>query len=231
MHSVTLEIPLTDGAQTADLFELECQLAAALKAAKAGDVEGNEVGPDTWTVFMHGKSADTIFHVIRPVLKACPPSHGATVVKQFGGPHAQEQTRQLWQGRFRITQRARKPGKRPRVGDLLEFDCAGGVGHAHAVHRATTGGMRGGWVVSILEGIREPGSWPDIRKEICRLWIPLGAATAQGFMRVVGNAKPASKKVPPSGMLVSFDLIQACVEHGRSLYDDGFVQSLLDPRS
>ena len=231
MQSVTLNIPLADGAQTADLFGLEDQLAAALKAAKAGEVDGNEVGRNAWTVFMYGKSADAIFQVIRPVLRACPLSHGATVVKQFGGPLAQEQTRELWQGRFRITQRARKPGKRPRVGDVLEFDCKGGVGHAHAVHRATAGGMRGGWVVSILEGIREPGSWPDIRKEICRLWMPLGAATAQGDMRVVGNVEPASRESPPSFMLVSFNLIQACVEHGHSLHDEDFLESILDQRS
>lgn len=231
MHSVTLKIPLADGAGTPDLLELEDQLATALKAAKAGKVDGNEVCQDAWTVFMYGKSADALFQAIRPVLRACPHSHGATVVKQFGGPNAEQQTRELWQGRFRITQRARKPGKRPRVGDVLEFDCKGGVGHAHAVHRATTDGMRGGWVVSILKGIREPGSWPDIRKEICRLWIPLGAATAQGFMRVVGSAEPASKEMPPSLMLVSFDFIQACVEHGRSLHDDDFLDSLFDQRS
>ena len=230
MQSVTVEVPLEKRAQAQLLVEFEDQLAAALRSAKAGRVDGNEVDGNTWTVFMFGKSANKLFETILPVLKVFPLSAGAKVVKRFGGPNAEEHTRRLWRGRFRITQLARKPGRRPRIGDILEFDCKGGVGHAHAIHHETSGGMRGGWVVSILKGVRQRGSWPDLHKEICRLWIPLGAATSQHFMRVVGNQSPESREMPPSFMVVSFDLIQTCVERGRSLHDHRFLDSLFGER-
>lgn len=228
MHSVTVQFPMRKRADAAELAVLEDQLAVALRTAKAGRLDGNEVHGDSWEVFLYGKNADRLFDAIRPVLKASPHSRGATVIKQFGGPCAEEHTRVLWSGRFRISQRARKPGRRPRVGDMLEFDCEGGVGFGHAIHREAAGGMRGMWVVALLRGVREPGSRPDLRKEICRLWMPLGSIVAQGFMRPVGNVAPASVAMPPGIMSVSFDLVRASVEHGRSLYDDDFVDELFE---
>ncbi len=219
---------LSKRVDASELLELEDQLASVLRAAKAGKVDGNEVHDDSWTVFMFGKNADALFEAIRPVLKSSPHSEGATVKKQFGGPNAEERTRVLWRGRFRITQRARKPGRRPRVGDILEFDCNGGVGFGHAIHRETTAGMRGMWVVALLSGVHEAGSHPDVRKEVCRLWMPLGSVVSQGFMRAVGNENPFSTELPPSLMMVSFDLVQASVEHDRSLHDEKFLDSLFE---
>ncbi|HEX5054535.1 MAG TPA: hypothetical protein VFZ65_22345 [Planctomycetota bacterium] len=214
-----------------EFIELEDLLASALRAAKAGHVDGNEVGDDSWTIFMFGKSADALFDAIHPVLESCPHSEGATVVKQFGGPNAEARTRVLWRGRFRVARRARKPGRRPRVGDVLEFDCEGGVGFGHATCRETSAGMRGMWVVALLSGVHEPGSRPDLGKEICRIWLPLGAAISQGLMRVVGNEAPASHEMPPSILSVSFDFVRACVEHGRSLYDEEFLDALFEQES
>ena len=210
---------------------LEDALAKALRSAKAGAVDGNEVADRSWTIFMRGKSADDLFEAIRPVLKASPLSVGATVTKQFGGPNAEERKRVLWAGRFRITQRARKPGRRARVGDLLEFDCKRGVGMGHAIHRETSGGMRGLWVVALLSGVRESGESPDLAQEVCRIWLPLGGAVSQGLMRIVGSHAPTSDEMPPHVMSVSFDFVRACVEHGRSLYDDEFVDSLFEQES
>lgn len=121
--------------------------------------------------------------------------------------------------------------RRPRFGDLLEFDCKGGVGSGHAVHRETRGGMRGMWVVALLWGVRAAGTRPDLGQEICRIWLPLGSAVSRGLMRIVGNTCPASDERPPSIMAVSFDFLRAAVEQGRSLYDEAFLDSLFEPDS
>lgn len=123
------------------------------------------------------------------------------------------------------------PVKRPTVGDLLEFDCEGGVGFAHAIYREASKGMRGMWVVALLAGVHPAGSSPGLDREICRIWLPLGSTISQGFMRVVGNQAPASDEMPPSIMAVSFDFVRASVVHGRSLYDEDFLDALFEQDS
>lgn len=82
------------------------------------------------------------------------------------------------------------------------------------------------WVVAILAGVREPGAQPTVGREICRIWLPLGAAVSQGLMRVVANEDPTSDDMPPFIQSFSFDFVQACVKHGRSLYDEDFIDWL-----
>lgn len=226
MQSVTIELPIRRRLDSSAMLAFEDRLAAALRSARAGHLDGNEVGGGSWKVFLYGSRADAVFAAILPVLKAHCFVAGATVVKQYGGPNAEQRTRHLWRGRFRITQRARKPGRRPRLGDVFEFDCAGGVGFAHAVHRETSPAMRGWWVIAVLAGVHEPGSWPDLGREICRLWVPLGSGVAAGFLRVIGHAAPSSGDLPPL-LIASFDLLPKCVEHGRSLHDPRFIDFLL----
>lgn len=200
--------------------DLEDALAKALRSAKAGRVDGNEVGDRSWTIFMFGKSADALFDAIRPVLKSSPLSVGATVTKQFGGPNAEERTRLLWSGRFRITQRARKPGRRPRLGDILEFDCAGGVGHAQALHKETKGQMAGLWVVRVFRHVRQQGDPTTGLKELCRTWTLVGSCVSAGLMRVVGNQELPRPRRLPLLDICNPALIKTAVERDCSVDDE-----------
>lgn len=212
MHSVRITFPLKKTGAASELMQLEDDLAAALRAAKAGRVDGNEVEARSWTIFMNGRSADALFAAIQPVLKSCPRSEGATVTKQFGGPNTEERTRVLWRGRFRITQRARKPGRRPRVGDVLEFDCQGGVGRAQAIHKETEGQMKGLWVVRVFRHVRVCGEHPGQEEVLCRTWVVLGACVAAGLMRIVGSQRLPRRRRLPSLAVANPAMIRAAVE-------------------
>lgn len=212
MQSVRIEFPLKRPVDASEFTELEDHLATALRVAKAGHVDGNEIGGRSWTIFMYGKSADALFAAIQPVLKSCSRSEGATVTKQFGGPNAEERTRVLWRGRFRITQRPRKPGRRPRVGDVLEFDCKGGVGRAQAIHKETEGQMNGLWVVRVFRHVRPHDKHPSREEELCRTWVVLGPCVAAGLMRVVESCELPPRRRLPRLAIVNPALIRSAVE-------------------
>jgi hypothetical protein len=70
------------------LFELERKLEAAIAAAKAGEYDGNEVAVDgsDGILYMYGPSADRLFQVVEPILKATPFMDGAKVEVRYGPP-------------------------------------------------------------------------------------------------------------------------------------------------
>lgn len=75
-----------------DLATLEEQLEQAINAAQAGDLDGNEFGPDVVTLYMYGPDAERLFSVVEAPLRAYPLCAGAKVVVRRGGPGSPERT-------------------------------------------------------------------------------------------------------------------------------------------
>ena len=73
-----------------DLSTLEDQLIARLDATLAGELDGNEFGPEGTTLYLYGPDAELLFRVIEPVLRAYPLCTGARVHIRRGGPGAPE---------------------------------------------------------------------------------------------------------------------------------------------
>lgn len=70
------------------LFALERELEAAIAAAGAGELDGNEVATDgsDGFLYMYGPDGDALFAAVRPVLEACPFMRGARVRVRYGPP-------------------------------------------------------------------------------------------------------------------------------------------------
>jgi hypothetical protein len=63
---------------------LDDLLTLALRAAKAGSVDGNEVGGSSWTIFMHGKDDWSLSrHVLGGVVAMMPMLAGFWLVGAF----------------------------------------------------------------------------------------------------------------------------------------------------
>ncbi|MBA2589974.1 MAG: hypothetical protein H0U98_15275 [Alphaproteobacteria bacterium] len=78
------------------LFELEDNIEAAIKAAHAGEFDGDEIATDgsDGFLYMFGPSADRLFEVVIPVLKTVDFMRGAEVTRKYGpmGKEVQETT-------------------------------------------------------------------------------------------------------------------------------------------
>ena len=76
------------------LFELEDKLEAAINAANAGEFDGEEVAADgsDGFLYMFGPSANRLFEVVTPILKAADFMRGAKVTCKYGsmGTEARE---------------------------------------------------------------------------------------------------------------------------------------------
>ncbi|MEJ8640256.1 hypothetical protein WKI68_00175 [Streptomyces sp. MS1.HAVA.3] len=59
------------------VFEAERSMAAAVKAADAGEVDGNEFGGGEAVIFAYGPDAEALYRVMEPCLRALPfrPAH------------------------------------------------------------------------------------------------------------------------------------------------------------
>jgi hypothetical protein len=70
------------------LFQLEDKLELALRNAKVGEYDGNEVATDGSDGFLYfyGPSADHLFEVVRPALLSASFMTGAKVTLRYGPP-------------------------------------------------------------------------------------------------------------------------------------------------
>jgi hypothetical protein len=70
------------------LFALEDRLEAAIAAAGAGELDGNEVAVDGshGTLFMYGPDADALFAAVRTTLEGADFMKGARVRLRYGPP-------------------------------------------------------------------------------------------------------------------------------------------------
>ncbi len=73
------------------VFALEDELVAAIGEQGAGEFDGNEFGDGGCTLYMYGRSADCLFEVIAPILRAASLPLGSYVVKRYGDPGAPEE--------------------------------------------------------------------------------------------------------------------------------------------
>jgi hypothetical protein len=74
----------------APLFELQDRLDRAIKLARVGEFDGNEVATDLSdvTLYMYGPDADRLFSAVRPVLESTDFLRGAVATLRFGPPGA-----------------------------------------------------------------------------------------------------------------------------------------------
>jgi hypothetical protein len=72
------------------LHDLEDKLSAAIKSARVGEFDGDEVATDgsNGRLYMYGPSADAIFEAVGPILKAADFMKGAEVRRRYGPPNA-----------------------------------------------------------------------------------------------------------------------------------------------
>jgi len=67
-----------------DLMGLEDALIAWLDGTGIGEVDGNEIGPETAVIYLYGPDAERLFVKIEPVLRAHPLCQKAKVVIRQG---------------------------------------------------------------------------------------------------------------------------------------------------
>lgn len=70
-------------AQRALMFDAERAMAAAVRSAGVGEVDGNQFGGGEAVLYAYGPDADALFRVMEPALRALPfrPAH---VVLRYG---------------------------------------------------------------------------------------------------------------------------------------------------
>jgi len=70
------------------LFALQHRLEDAIAAAKAGELDGNEIAVDgsDGFYFMYGPDADRLFTVILPILNSSEFMKGAEIKRRYGPP-------------------------------------------------------------------------------------------------------------------------------------------------
>ena len=78
-----------------DLSTLEDQLIEVIGRSKAGEFDGNEMGEGVTKLFAYGPSADRLYNIIEPVLRAYPLCQGAKVLIRKGGPGSPQTEVQL----------------------------------------------------------------------------------------------------------------------------------------
>ena len=88
-HAVIVHLVLSDGdvgseAEQARVWELEDQLAPAIAAARVGQYDGNEIAEGEAVLYMYGPSVDSLFDVVRPLLREFTPLPGSHVIKRYG---------------------------------------------------------------------------------------------------------------------------------------------------
>lgn len=63
---------------------LEDNLERAISAAAAGELDGHEFGGGECVIFLYGPSADLLFDIIEPHLKAAVIADGGFAIKRYG---------------------------------------------------------------------------------------------------------------------------------------------------
>lgn len=67
------------------IYEAEDQLAQAILPNDLGEVDGNEVGNGTATIYVYGPSCDAIWNAIEPVARGFSPLPARAFIRS-GGP-------------------------------------------------------------------------------------------------------------------------------------------------
>lgn len=68
------------------------QLNRAINESGEGVFDGDEFGDGQGGLFMYGRDADRLFHVVEPLLRSWPPLRkGGYAIKRYGAPHDQQE--------------------------------------------------------------------------------------------------------------------------------------------
>ncbi|QCH24413.1 hypothetical protein [Mycobacteroides salmoniphilum] len=67
------------------IFDAEDQLAEVISARDLGEVDGNEIGNGTATIYLYGPSCDEIWKAIEPIVRRFSPSPTRALIRA-GGP-------------------------------------------------------------------------------------------------------------------------------------------------
>ncbi|WKE65376.1 hypothetical protein PVT67_17185 [Gallaecimonas kandeliae] len=90
---VVFPFETSQGSGTASLervFLLEDELEKAIRNAKAGELDGNEVGQGVAVIYMYGPSASVLYGAIRSVLEKSSLTQEGYVRVRFGPPGSKE---------------------------------------------------------------------------------------------------------------------------------------------
>lgn len=80
------------------LYALEARLEAAIRAAKAGEFDGDEVAVDgsDGFLYMYGPSGDLLYESVKPILESCDFMRGAKVTIRYGDAKSDVRTKEIW---------------------------------------------------------------------------------------------------------------------------------------
>ena len=97
-HAVLLKIVydaggegLPDNATTESLHALQDRLFKAILNASAGELDGDEFGDGTCTIYCYGPNADRLWEAVAPVLETEHFPQGSVAIKRYGPPGAREE--------------------------------------------------------------------------------------------------------------------------------------------
>jgi len=88
-HAVLVTLKLSDAAfgdaeERDAIHALSDRLDAAIRAAGAGEFDGDEFGDGVCTLYMYGPDADRLFDAISSELRGSPLTRGGSVTKRYG---------------------------------------------------------------------------------------------------------------------------------------------------
>jgi hypothetical protein len=142
-HCITIQIALSCAfgtkAEQAWCSRLEDILEDSLRQSASGFVDGTETGMGTWTLYIYGRRASTMWKFLEAPLVAakCPEGSFATirsgdsiftkeVVVPLFGPHAGKKPQAV---KLQPAQRSKREDDEPKPGDVYAFNFSeGGVG-------------------------------------------------------------------------------------------------------
>lgn len=81
---------LGDKEERRSILELEHQLSEAIEKSSTGELDGDEFGGGTCTIYIYGPSAEELFSIAWPILKAFRAPAGSYITKRFGSSDARE---------------------------------------------------------------------------------------------------------------------------------------------
>lgn len=71
------------------ILDLEHQLSDSIDNSSTGELDGDEFGGGTCTIYMYGPSAERLFSVTWPILKSFHAPSGSYIIKRSGNSDAQ----------------------------------------------------------------------------------------------------------------------------------------------
>jgi hypothetical protein len=96
-HAVLVHIKLSGGdfgseQQRDAIHRMTDALEARIRAAEAGEFDGDEFGGGECVLYMYGTDADRLYSVILPVLRDSDLMDGGYAIKRYGPPGSQFET-------------------------------------------------------------------------------------------------------------------------------------------